>query len=161
MNLISKSIRLKIVIVCGFVPPHFLITLLINFLIQVNKFRVWYFHILVHDMYDKLWKYDIVTSLSWIFLGSAQDMFSEKEIKKKSWRPYFLSNFNDSYTILKGKSLLCIVKIRNNYRGPDLRFTIEIKISSFLEERMPIYNCQFSACELAYILYHLGEITEH
>ena len=82
MNLISKSIRLKIVIVCGFVPPHFLITLLINFLIQVNKFRVWYFHILVHDMYDKLWKYDIVTSLSWIFLGSAQDMFSEKEIKK-------------------------------------------------------------------------------
>ena len=82
INLISKSIRLKIVIVCGFVPPHFLITLLINFLIQVNKFRVWYFHILVHDMYDKLWKYDIVTSLSWIFLGSAQDMFSEKEIKK-------------------------------------------------------------------------------
>ena len=82
INLISKSIRLKIVILCGFVPPHFLITLLINFLIQVNKFRVWYFHILVHDMYDKLWKYDIVTSLSWIFLGSAQDMFSEKEIKK-------------------------------------------------------------------------------
>ena len=49
----------------------------------------------MYDACDKLWGYDIITSLKWIFIRTGQELFSENMGKFK------IHNFLISYVIFK------------------------------------------------------------
>ena len=40
-----------------------------------KKFKI--FKNFIYNIYDKLWGYDIITSLNWIFIRTGQEVFSE------------------------------------------------------------------------------------
>ena len=41
------------------------------------------FHNFIHYLCNKLWRYDIITSPLWIFIGTVQELFSENKRKFK------------------------------------------------------------------------------
>ena len=66
-----------------------------------KKWKFSKFHVL--NIYDKLWGNDITNSLIWIFIRTGQEMFSKNMWNfKMSQLPYFLSDFHNFCTNLKG-----------------------------------------------------------